>query len=174
MAKRSPAKQPVTYYGKRAGSKRSDFRWESPDGELWDSRYEYLVYVAFRQAGKAIRRCTKSDTMAFTLPIRSATCRACGSTEVGQRRTYTPDFHVASEDPQHPALGYYIEAKGYLRAKERALLRSFYKANPDAGVRFLLQRDFPATKRSSITTWFGKFLPKSQVAVWSGAVPEGW
>src|SRR5208337_707469 len=94
---------------------------------------------------------------------------------------YTPDLHVTADYPKSPTVEYYIEAKGYLRAKERALLRAFYKAHPDAPVRYLLQRDFPAGakskrtgERSSIVQWFHKFLPNAKLAIWSGNVPTHW
>jgi len=119
--------------------------------------------------------------MAFILPIKGGKCGDCGSTEVGQQRTYTPDLYVDPDHTKRKTIGYYIEAKGYLRAKERALLRAFYKAHPDSAVRFLLQRDFPSGakskvtgKRSSITQWFRKFLPNAKVEIWNGQPPKGW
>ena len=142
-------------------------RWRDPTGEEWDSRYEYTIYAAYKASGKDIRRTEKGDTFSFTLPIRGGTCEACKSAKVGQRRTYRPDFFV-STSRDDPTAGYYIEAKGYLRAKQRSLLRNFYKANPDIDVRYILQRDFAATKRSSISQWFAKFLPNSKVSVWKG------
>ena len=160
--------------GERIGTKRSDMRWKSPDGEEWDSRYEYSVWCAFKAKGYKIRRCDKSDTFSFTLPIRGASCRACGSAEVGQQRHYTPDFHVTPPDKEPGSFGYYVEAKGYLRAKQRSLLRNFHKENPDSGVRYLLQRDFPISKRSSVTAWFSKFFKKSIIAIWDGSVPKVW
>jgi hypothetical protein len=179
MGKRSPVRKPVAYYGKRAGTKRGDRHWLDPDGNKWDSRYEYLVYRAYKDAGKEVRRTDKGDTFSFVLPISRGQCGACGSTQVGQLRTYTPDIYVSSSSKEHEAVGYYVEAKGYLRAKERSLLRAFYKAHPDAPIRVLLQRDFPcgaASKRtgekSCITQWFAKFLPKFKVALWQGAAPK--
>lgn len=180
MGKRRTARKPVgVIAGHRTGSKRSNYHWTDPEGNVWDSRYEYAVYAAFNEQRKAVRRTDKSDTMAFTLPIKRGKCGACGSANVGQQRTYTPDLYVAANNPKSKAVGYYIEAKGYLRPKERALLRAFYKANPDAPVRYLLQRDFPAGAkskvtgtRSSITQWFTKFLPTAKVAIWKGNVPK--
>jgi hypothetical protein len=178
---RSNRKSIKPYYGKRAGTKRSDRHWIDPEGNIWDSRYEYLVWRAYAAAKVNIRRATKSDTFSFVLAIKRGKCGACGSDQVGQQRTYTPDFHVAADNSEPQAVGYYIEAKGYLRPKERALLRAFYKANPDAPVRFLLQRDFPAGakskrtgERSSIVQWFHKFLPNAKLAIWNGAVPNDW
>ena len=177
MSKRST--RPSTYYGKRVGTKRADRRWQSPDGELWDSRYEYLVYIQFRQEGYDIIRCGKSDTFSFTLPIRGGECRDCKSTSVGQRRTYTPDFYIVSTDSEHPPVKHYIETKGYLRPKERALLRAFYKEKPDTRLSFLFQRSYPASAKradgtkGSIMDWMAKFLPQFGAYIWDGAVPTG-
>ena len=178
-AKRTTSKPSKPYYGHRTGTKRSDRHWTDPEGGTWDSRYEYLVWRAYRTADATIRRTTKSDTMAFVLPIKRGKCGACGSDQVGQLRTYTPDFHVTTHNSKHETELYYIEAKGYLRPKERSLLRAFYKTNPDAPVRYLLQSDFPAGarskrtgERSRISQWFNKFLPKAKVSIWHGAIPK--
>lgn len=179
MGKRRIVRKPVNY-GHRTGTKRSDRHWTDPEGNIWDSRYEYLVFRAYAEVkGLNVRRTTKSDTMAFVLSIARGQCLACGATTVGQQRTYTPDLHVTPSDTEPQAEPYYIEAKGYLRPKERSLLRAFYKAHPDAPVRFLLQRDFPAGAkskvtgtRSSIVQWFAKFLPQFKVVVWNGKVPK--
>lgn len=178
MGKRSIVRKPVINYGHRTGTKKSDRHWTDPEGNIWDSRYEYLVFRAYAEAGHRVRRTTKGDSFSFVLSIKRGQCGACGSTEVGQLRTYTADLHVTADHTKHEALDYYVEAKGYLRPKERALLRAFYKANPNAPVRYLLQRDFPASKRSKVTgkqgsivDWFHKFLPNAKLAIWSGNVP---
>lgn len=179
MPKRS-TKLPSTYYGKRVGTKRSDRRWQSPDGELWDSRYEYLVYIQFRQEGYNIVRCGKGDTFSFTLPIRGGKCRDCQSTSVGQSRTYTPDFYIVSEDSEHTPVKHYIETKGFIRPKERSLLRAFYKERPDTRISVIFQRSYPTGARrangtkSSIIEWMEKFLPRFPAYVWQGHVPEGF
>lgn len=181
MARRANTRKRVVTPGRRVGTKRSDKRWESPDGEMWDSKYEYEVYREFIRSGVAVRRCTKSDTMAFVLPIKRGICGTCGSAKVGQQRHYTPDLLATTSDPQLSPKHYYIETKGYLRAKERSLLRSLYKAYPDASICVILQRDYPIPSRaggkpskSSIVKWFNKFLPNYKVTVWDGSVPRLW
>ncbi len=172
-------RKPVDHYGKRVGTKRSDKRWQSPDGELWDSRYEYVVYTKYKQAGYTIQRCDASDTFSFTLPVRQAACGSCGSTEVGQRRHFTPDFRIVPSPTGRDAkpAGYYVEAKGYLRPKERALLRAFCKENPHSNTRFIFQQDYRLTKGTAtkperrITDWFKQFCPGMKYAVWTGEVP---
>jgi len=180
MGKRRSLRQSVNL-GHKAGKHKSDRHWIDPEGNKWDSRYEYVIWRAFSETSRKVRRTDKGDTMAFTLPIKGGKCGDCGSAKVGQQRTYTPDLHVAAYNPKHEAEYYYVEAKGYLRAKERSLLRAFYKAHPDAPVRFLFQRDFPATARSkttghrsSIMQWFAKFLPNFKAEVWNGTIPKGW
>jgi ribosomal protein L37E len=163
--------------GKRAGTKRKDYHWISPDGSTWDSRFEYIFYSAARAADLNIVRCEKSDTIPFTLNIRKGICAACGSAKVGQQRSYTPDFRVIANRAEPEAKHYYIECKGFLRPKERALWRSFYKAHPDAPIRVVFQRAYPVGARrsdgtkGSIVEWFNKFMPNIQVAVWTGSFP---
>ena len=175
--RRKPVKEPATYHGRKASAKRSDRHWIAPDGELWDSRYEYLVYIKFRQEGINIQRCDKSDSFSFTLPIRGGKCGDCGSDQVGQQRTFTPDFRIVSEDSKHPTVSYYLEAKGYIRAKERSLLRAFNKAHPSADVRYILQSAYRASKPTassdgSIVTWFSKFMKGKTVYVWNAGIPD--
>ena len=152
--------------GRRVGTKKSDKRWQDARGELWDSRFESIVYERYKELGYNIRRCTESDTVSYTLPIRSGSCTACGSTKVGQRRTYTPDFFVASQSTKRKTEPYYLETKGYLRPKERSLLRALCKEKPDFALRILYQRDHPASKTSRITQWAKKFLPSWKIDVW--------
>jgi hypothetical protein len=172
MGKASIGSKPVK-------KKRSDYHFTAEDGSLWDSRFEYVFYTAAKAAGIGIFRCTKSNTFSFILPIRGGICGSCESTLVGQRRSYTPDFAVVSPDPQYKDELHYIETKGYLRNKERSLLRAFYKAHEDTRLSIILQRTYPVgTKRAdgtkgSVVDWFKKFLPKVNVHVWTGKIPKG-
>lgn len=167
-------KRPPISNGRKPKQKRSDYHFTGPDGSLWDSKFEYQYYTACKDAGIPIERCTESDTFSFTLPIRGGICGACQSTDVGQRRTLTPDFRLVSEDSEHKVVYHYIETKGYLRAKERALLRAFYKAHPDTLLSVVLQRTYPVGAartdgtKSSIVDWFKKFLPNVKVSIWNG------
>jgi hypothetical protein len=172
MGKASASRIPVR--GARVGTKRKDNRWVV-DGETWDSRFEYIFYTAAKASGLAIERCTESDTFSFTLPIRGGICGSCESTDVGQRRTYTPDFRIVSDNQEHQAKPHYIETKGYLRAKERSLLRAFYQENPDTRLSFVLQRSYRVSKPNksgdgSIVYWLNRFLPNVKVSIWNGTV----
>lgn len=168
--------------GRRVGSKSRDMRWLDPTGAEWDSKFEWQVYEAIRQSGQtAIRRTTsgkpgESDTFAYDTSVRDAKCRACGSSEVGKRRTYTPDLH--SPTTNRPAdsvrghTGFYIEVKGYLRAEQRSLLRAFCKERPDVDIRFVLQRDFKVGAGTAVS-WITKYL-KRPVHIWNGRLPNEW
>lgn len=117
----------------RVGKKRSDRRWQSEDGTVWDSRFEYEVYEHLRAAGVNVRKCGKGDTISYTEPRRSSQCLECGSNEVVQLRTYTSDLLVRQGDGSE----YYIEVKGYFPAAKRSLLRHLIKARPDVNIRFV-------------------------------------
>jgi hypothetical protein len=186
---RSVRKKKVTA-GKRGGTKRRDMRWITPDGQEWDSKYEYEVYKAGIDAKLPIRRTvkgkgnsTESDTLLYWHPNRSGSCFACGSTETGSTRSYTADLfcntslHSAksgNKDNHGAGLsGYYVDAKGYLRPNKRALLRSLVKARKDIDLRILLQRDFPVSKVSRASDWIRKYL-KIKFAIWNGKWPTEW
>lgn len=179
MGKTSIKRVSLGASGRAPKQKRSDFHFTGPDGSKWDSRFEYLFYTAAKDAIPGIFRCTKSNTFSFILPIKGGVCGACESASVGQRRTLTPDFCFVSTNPQCQDQYHYIETKGFLRAKERSLLRALGKAHPDISLSIVLQRSYPiGTKRadgtkSSIVDWFTKFLPQVRVYVWNGKVPEG-
>jgi hypothetical protein len=164
----------------RIGTKRSDRRFRAPDGSEWDSRYEWQVYDALRRSGVDVERCEKGGrySIAYTQRLNNVACSACGSTEVGKQRRYTPDlFHHAEkrDAAEGAALGYRIELKGYLRAEERSLLRALCKARPDLDLRIVYQRDWRVSRKSglTITQWTHKFL-KIPYAVWKGKADIEW
>ena len=173
MGKSKTPRKPIA--GKRTGKKRSDFHWTDPTGEIWDSRFEYIFYAAARAANIDLRRCTEDHTFSYLLPIRGGICAGCESTDVGQRRTYTPDFYYPAKDTGGQDCRAYIETKGYLRAKERALLRAYYNAHPDTILSVVLQRNYRVTKPNksgdgSVVAWFNRFLPNVRVSIWSGSI----
>lgn len=166
---RKPKRIPTA--GRRVGTKRRDMRWESPDGALWDSRFEYEVHDGFQRSASRgkVRRTEQGgrDTFSYSVPVRNATCDSCGQAKVSKHRHLTPDlFHDGTDANGHKG-SYFIETKGYLRAAERSLLRAFCKARQDVSLRILYQRDFPVSKSLTITQWTAKFL-KIPFAVWPG------
>ena len=177
----------VPTLGTRVGKKRSDMRWLDPDGVEWDSRLEYEVYAAAKLAGVCVRKCQRgkpgesgSDTFEYGhSPGRGLKCRVCGSDQVSQSRTYTPDIlhysevlPAGSEQVYSPGRSdnYYVDVKGYMRANKRSLLRSFCKARPDIALRVILQRDYRLSKTATISQWLSKTL-RVPYAIWNGRWP---
>ena len=178
---RKPSKPAVA--GSRVGTKKRDMRWQAPDGTVWASRFEYAVYSTLKEKGYDVRKTTEQDRMAYTSPVSSGRCRGCGSDDVVTERHYTPDLFVVprrgkqraglTTDPTNPKRsGYYLEAKGYLRAERRTLLRAFRKTGPSCDLRLVIQRDYPVGK-STLTGWATRLM-KVPVAVWNGDLPEEW
>lgn len=168
---------------------RYDRRWEV-NGETWDSRLEYEIYKKAKDEGIPIRRTIKgkpdtsgSDTLAYWHPTRGGSCKACRSVEIGQLRQFTADLLYnsqvyssgAGEEAPEDSRGerFYTEIKGYLRAPQRALLRSFVKARKDIDLRIIYQHDFRVTATSSISDWTRKCL-KIPYAIWNGKWPTEW
>lgn len=170
--------------------KRTDYRWIAPDGAIWDSKFEYEVYESARLALLPVRRTRKgrpnspdSDTFSYRHPVRSGSCGVCGSLEVGTARSYTADLlyspnsfpakHDDGEAETRPFEEYFVDAKGYLRASKRALLRSFIKERKDVNLRIILQRDYRISGTSYASGWIKKYL-KIPYAVWKGNWPTAW
>jgi len=168
---------------------RNDYRYTAEDGSVWDSKYEHAVYTNLLAQNILVDRGRRGpiDTFPYFQYTKSGLCRDCGSTKVGKQRSYTPDLFrhtVRPESENSRDQGYWIEVKGYIRAPERSLLRSFVKERPDVDLRFIFQRDFYVTKPTAkrpdglrITTWALRFLQARSI-VWDGkgklTLPEGW
>lgn len=140
-----------------------------------------MVYNSARDAGVKVRRCDKggTDTFSYTSEIRDGICQSCASTQVVKQRRYTPDLCVI-QSPHGPddfaalsgANKYYVEAKGYLRASERALLRSLVASKAVPDLRIVLQADYRIGKLT-FGGWIDRYL-KIKWAVFDGKWPETW
>ena len=170
MARKARAKKPAIA-GQRIGTKKSDMRWLAPDGTVWASRFEYAVYSTLKEKGYDVRKTTEQDSMAYTSPVRNGRCIRCSSDCVVEDRSYTPDLFVVPRGG-NDAAGYYLEAKGYLRAERRSLLRAFRKTGPACDLRLVVQRDYKVGK-STLVGWAERLL-KVPVFVWDGDLPESW
>jgi len=164
--------------GRKKGSKRSDKRWEAPDGTVWDSGYEYDCYRAFRNIGYNVTVCYrgKGHTFNYVEPTRGGQCMECGSTEVFKHRSYTPDFYLQWEDNKP----FYVETKGYWRPSQRALFQKFLKSNPELDVRIVLQSNAYKGKLANMQEYVARYM-KIPSHVWSPvnksqvlALPEEW
>lgn len=160
--------------GQRIGTKKRDMRWQDPDGNVWASRFEYSVYKALKEQGYNVRRTTPQDSKAYTATVKNGECLECNSERVVTNHWYTPDLFVTTGPEGEPfgQSGYYIEAKGYLRAERRSLLRSFRKARPDVDFRLVVERDYKVGK-GTLISWADKYL-KVPVIKWDGKLPEDW
>jgi len=160
--------------GHKVGAKRRDMRWLAPDGTEWDSKFEYEIFLTYQKVGLSVRRTNEQDRLLFTRPVRNGACTECDSCSVVSRHYYTPDIYVGAADDRErsglQATGYYVEAKGYLRAEQRSLLRSLRKARPDVDLRLIVQRDYKVTSKLTITEWARKYL-RVRAHVWNGTVP---
>lgn len=176
--RKSRAAATASVGGKRLGTKKRDMRWQDPDGNIWASKFEYGIYAALKEQGYDVFKTGEQDSLRYTSDVRSGLCLECGARRVVQERTYTPDLFVHSRTEANRSVrledrrGYYLEAKGYLRADRRRLLREFRKANPNIDLRLVAQRDYKVGK-GTLTSWATKYL-KVPVHVWNGALPPNW
>lgn len=137
-------------------------RWRDPEGNTWASRFEYQLFTYFRTAGADVRRCEKRDAVDYTTRVRDASCESCGSGDISQAHTYTPDLCVRDGVFGDP-LQSRVEAKGYLRASDRRILRAVVASGKGADLCLILQRQHAKT-----VDWAKRFL-KRPVYVFSAA-----
>jgi len=155
---------------------KSDRHFTDPTGTVWDSRFEYQIWSVLNDANIPVERCERGNhTISYTDPVRMATCGDCGSSKISKHRTYTADFYIRTESadsPERNVSGYFIEAKGYLRASERSLLRSLVKSRPDIDLRIIYQADYKVNK-GRISTWTARYL-KIPYMIWKGDAKLDW
>lgn len=162
--------------GRRVGNKRNDRRWLDADGNLFASKLEALVFARVSTlSGCSVRRCSteQGDTFNYTTLVRSGRCGSCGSDNIVQQRTYTPDFYITGLSTGRNTRGFYIETKGHFPGPQRNLLRSFLKTGPKIDLRIVLERDGKATGSVTLLEYCVKYL-KIPVHVWDGTLPRPW
>lgn len=154
-------------------TKRSRRKREYVDsnGDIWDSQFEWQVYVGLRDLGYDVRRCDQRDTVAYRVPIQAGRCLECGGAKTVQERTYTSDLYVNeagtwSGRRSDGSGGYFIECKGFIRKSDRDILINVAKAEPSINVRVIFQRDFQATPRRRAVAYMSEYV-KLPAALWN-------
>ena len=163
--------------GRRIGTKRNDRRWEDENGE-WASKFEATVFAGLRQDDRIrVRRCSaeQGDSFSYCTKVTRGEGLSCASTEVVQRRIYTPDLFVVPASAKDDGRGYYLEVKGYLDGTTRSLLRSFLKTGPGIDLRIVFTIG-GANKRatSRLTMW--EYVDQYMKIPWGRwpHLPEEW
>src|SRR5690348_13622844 len=151
--KKRTARADAVSDGRRVGVKKSDRRWLDAHGQLWASKLESDLFEYFRSASVPVRRSDASDSIPYTTRVRQGRCGSCNSKDIRQEHTYTPDLCVGAAPGLAKASGNHIEAKGYLRASDRRILRGVMQARPDFNLHLVLQRYHKGT-----VDWARKFL----------------
>lgn len=160
----------------RLSRKRSDKRWVDDSGELWASRLECEVFTTLSADKRiVVRKCEQgtSDTFPYYSRSRSSACLDCGSGEVVQHRSYTPDMFVYPKGRGGKGRGYYLEVKGFFPGPRRKLLGDFIKTGSDIDLRLLFQSDRQATPKLSYVEYAIHRL-KIPCHVWDKVLPRSW
>lgn len=156
--------------GKKVGFKRSDRRYQSDDGQLWDSRFEWVVYDGLRSSGYTVRRCDEDDSLAYYTAVVKGKCVECGSNDVLQSRIYTPDLFVVGSKGKGSIAqaGYFIECKGYFPADKRTLFRAVANKAEGIDLRIVFQREviLRGTTGTNVA-YIKKFCKNTPVGVWN-------
>lgn len=152
--------------GKRVGTKRSDRRWEAPDGTIWASKFEWQVYDAIvrhyaSDKSVSVERCGPDCSLGYHSTVKNGRCTQCGSVCVVQERTYTPDIRIVRTSEQGQQRVTYIEAKGYFEGSKRSLFRQVLKTHQSLDIRLVAERDHWVTKgKSKLSDWAKRFKVK--------------
>lgn len=163
--------KPAAPEGKRIGTKRSDLRFQSPDGQVWASPFEWRVYDAVKRSGRDIRRATSADTVDYNTSVKHGRCTQCSSDSVVQERTYTPDLYIGSQGSGRA--GYFVETKGHFPGPKRNLFRQVKAQTPDIDLRIIASSDHWVSKgKTRLSDWAKRF--KIMLIIWKGELPEGW
>jgi hypothetical protein len=153
----------------RKGVKRSDRRWIADDGQEWASKFEHDVYYRLRGDGYRVRKCDSSDSVTYQSPVKQGSCLECGSADVVQLRTYTPDLFVLDDPTEPGGPRYIVECKGKFTGDKRNLFRhlaaQWGKESPPLRIVFQSNR-LPGIKSSSIE-WAHKFCKNVTPGLWT-------
>lgn len=149
---------------KKRKGRRGNFKFTAPDGEVWDSEFEWHVYTGLRDLGWTVRRCDKRDSITYHTPVQDGCCMECGGSDVVQVRSYTPDLWVV--EPQQsdgrPGRGpYLIECKGYFPRERRGMLTDFAVQNPSLDLRFLFSKVAKLTAAKTNVEYIHAYLKKT-------------
>ena len=169
----------------KVGYKRQDKRFRAPDGVIWASEFEWIVYDTLRTAKYNVRKCDEGDTISYMESRRNSRCLQCGSNTIVQDRTYTPDLCVYQEEGRTDGPHYYIEVKGYFRPASRKLFREMVKRNPTYPLRVIFEKNQWVTRgKSTYADYFDRYLKTIPYVVWGDTydyedgsrfyIPEEW
>jgi hypothetical protein len=142
-------------------NKRKRAKYLSVGGHSCESKFEKacLDDLLARGVGFAY----EPESLVYSTSVRLSSCTNCGSSEVVQRRSYTPDLKFPN--------GLFVELKGRLDGKARRLLKAASEQHPSSPIWFVFQQNNlygSAGKRySDFATQIG--------ARWAlGKVPQEW
>lgn len=160
---------------KRTKRSRRKREFVDPTGDIWDSRFEWQVYVGLRDLGYDVRRCDQRDTLSYSVPVQSGFCLECYGHHTVQRRTYTPDLYVAADDNERREevgeAGYFVECKGYIRPQDRKILINLAKGKPRPSVRVMFQQDIKMTPKRRAVEYMTEYV-KLPAALWNNGAFE--
>lgn len=126
------------------------------------SKLEERIAASLRDRGVGFNY--ESYSYDYYSRVRSGHCPSCDSTEVYQRRWYTPDFFLKN--------GVIVEAKGKFDPKQRARFEGLVKAHPDKDIRIVFQRDNKLKKGGDKR--YSDWCEEKGVKYAIGDIPDEW
>jgi len=106
----------------------------------------------------------EKEAVSYFFPVPNAVCRECECTDVGQWKTYTPDFFLAN--------GIVLEAKGKLTVDMRNRLIAAIVSNPWLDLRLVFQYDNKLTRNAKMR--YSEWATKNNIPWTVKEIPTEW
>lgn len=137
------------------------------DGYDYEFRSAFEVDIAEQLIDYKVEWSYETVSIPYDMPA-TGHCLDCSSSNIVTTHNYITDFFVRLDDDSF----FYIEAKGYFKARDRKKYLEIRKSNTDIDLRFVFQNDGWITKKrkTSYTRWCTQKKFESSIL----DVPEDW
>lgn len=105
----------------------------------------------------------EADKLVYYKKCRSSSCRDCGSKEVFQKHTYTPDFVIGPSK--------YIETKGIFSPTDRKKMQLIKEQFPNVTIYLLFQRNNRINEKGEK---YSDWCDQNEYIYAFGEVPKSW
>lgn len=136
--------------------------YTNPNKNNYRSNFERSIAANLTRRG--IKFEYEPHSVKYYLDVHKGKCADCGSKNILECHTYTPDFLLEN--------GVYIEAKGNLTPSNRTKMIAVKECNPEMDIRFLFMRDNYLTKKKLIT--YSEWCMKNDYQFAFMKIPQEW
>jgi hypothetical protein len=138
-----------------------DWMGGSPQ-DIWIMRSGFERDQAARLIAHGVIFNYEAESFEFIAKVHRGGCIDCGSSNVGSRRSYTPDFYFPFSD-------IYVETKGRFTSADRTKMKAVIK-QCDIDVRMVFMSDGKATPKMRYSEW----CELNDIKYAIGTIPLEW